>query len=538
MQIHASRWQRTLQFMEKYDYRPALAIFLAIFAVAALYRLGYMSVQWDEVSHLNSAIYLKEGQYWYFLNNSFYPPLFDAAVTGFFEVFGVSLVSGRLAAVAFALLSIWAVFELANAMYGKKAALLSAVFLGVMPGFFWLSRIALVETMLVFFFVLSMLFFYRWLQTKQYRMLFFSGLALGFGFLAKYQIIAAGIAMVACLLVLGWRQLKRLTLRFPILIVTALIIIIPWILIAYSFYSTHLLNDWLYALQMGNPGRSLYSERFPLQIFYLLEMTWPYGNVHPVSVFLYGAGLLGLGLFAYRRKRQDLFLIIWFVVVFVFFTAISNRQWRYVTPLFPVLAVSAAGFFIFVYGKISRWKPKPIGIRLTGRRLKVLAVALFAVLTLSMIVYSCNDAYQLTAKDQIYIPIEEASNYLAGHLEANQTAVLVCAFNLLNQDMFRFYLPSNMKEQVWQYPDAAVDAFTPNFNTTEFVNLCQERNVKYIILFDYGIYTKFFNSTLDYTQVETMIYNTGLFGDPQDQPFWGDFYGNMGYRIFLVRFMG
>jgi hypothetical protein len=109
---------------------------------------------------------------------------------------------------------------------------------------------------------------------------------------------------------------------------------------------------------------------------------------------------------------------------------------------------------------------------------------------------------------------------------------------LLSQDMFRFYLPANMSwDHIWQYPALPVDSFTPNFNIKEFVQLCQERHVKYIILYDYGIHTTFFNSTLDYTQVEQMIYNTSRFGDPHDQPFWGDFYGNMGFRLFLVRFL-
>jgi hypothetical protein len=94
------------------------------------------------------------------------------------------------------------------------------------------------------------------------------------------------------------------------------------------------------------------------------------------------------------------------------------------------------------------------------------------------------------------------------------------------------------KDQIWQYPDLAVDAFKPNFNITEFLLLCQQRNVKYIILFDYGPHMLFYNSTLDYAQVLTMIYNTSRFGDPLDQPFFGEFFNNKGYRLFLVRFLG
>jgi hypothetical protein len=118
-------------------------------------------------------------------------------------------------------------------------------------------------------------------------------------------------------------------------------------------------------------------------------------------------------------------------------------------------------------------------------------------------------------------------------MSQNQSAVLVCAFNLLDQDMFQFYLPANMSSnQIWQYPALAVDAYTPNFNITEFISLCEHRNVKYIILYDYGIDTPFYNTTLTYLDIMQMIYSSGRFGVPTDQPFFGD----MPNRLFLVRF--
>ncbi|MGE5187939.1 MAG: phospholipid carrier-dependent glycosyltransferase, partial [Betaproteobacteria bacterium] len=40
------------------------------------------------------------------------------------------------------------------------------------PGYFWMSRMALLETPLLFFFTLALLFFYRWLQFKQNKYLF------------------------------------------------------------------------------------------------------------------------------------------------------------------------------------------------------------------------------------------------------------------------------------------------------------------------------------------------------------------------------
>ncbi len=500
-----------------------------------------MSVQWDEMPHLVGGTMLMRGQTWdYMTTFGYYPPVFDLATVGYLQVFGVNEIAGRLVAVTFSLLAVVTVFEFTKRTYGQKQALVAAIVLGTMPGFFWLSRVTMLETMLIFFFTVVMFAFYSWLTKNTYKTLLFTGLALGIGVLAKYQIIVAAIAILLSVLFLVRGRLKISLAKFVLILVIVVLVAAPWFLTVYHYDGMTKFQTLQYVMSEGGQDRPAYSNRFqPIPVYYLIEMTWPFNDipVHPISLPIFVLGLAGLGLFAYRRRKQDIFFLTWFVVVYAFFTLISNRQWRYVTPLFPILAISAACFVLFLYGKVRGWKPKLPSVK--AERAKKVAAAAFIAIVATTVAFSSYEAYQMTARDQIHIPVEEATAYLSSHLDANQSAVLVCSFNLLSQDMFRFYLPANMsREQVWQYPAEAVDAFTPNFNITEFVSLCQQRNVKYIILFDYGIHTKFFNSTLDYTQVESMIGNTGRFGDPNDQPFWGDFYGNMGYRIFLVRFLG
>ncbi len=533
--------RRILAFMMKHQYRPALLIVLIAFACAAIFNLGYMSVQWDEMPHLYGGVLLSQGQMWdYMTTYGYYPPVFDLVTTGFFQVFGVNEVAGRLVAVTFGVLAIWVTFEFAKKSYGAKNALIAAALLATMPGFLWLSRVTMLETMLIFFFTLIMFAFSTWLTNNSYKALVFSGLALGIGVLAKYQVVVAALAMLLCVLFLARKKLKLNLAKLLLIFVIVALVVTPWFYLNYTYNGTKKFETLQYVMSEGGQDRPAYSNRFqPIPIFYLVELTWPFNDipVHPISLPIFILGLCGLALFAYRRKPQDVFLLTWFLVVYVFFTVVPNRQWRYVTPLFPILAISAAAFVIFLYSRLRMWQPNQLGLH-SGQAKKVAAVG-FVLVIAGAVAFSGYNAYQMTARDQIHIPVQEATAYLAGHLEENQSAVLVCAFNLLDQDMFRFYLPSNMsREQVWQYPILAVDAFTPNFNATQFVELCQQRNVKYIILFDYGIYTKFFNTTLDYSQVENLIYQTGRFGDPSDQPFWGDFYGNYGYRIFLVRFLG
>lgn len=497
-----------------------------------------MSVQWDEIPHLYGGLLLTRGQpQEYVATYGYYPPTYDLLTAVFFSLFGVSATSGRLVAAMFSLLSLWIVFEFANRTYGPKIALVASVLLGVMPGFFWVSRIAMLETVLVFFFSLALLFFFSWMRFSQNKALLLCGLALGVGFLAKYQILVAGLVMIAAILVLCRKKLRLRFSKFLVLPLIAILVVVPWVLVLYQINGLGKLGELLYVVQEGGQDRAVYSGRFPMPIFYLLEMTWPFTDipVHPISLALYILGLCGLALWAYRRKTEDKFFLVWFIVVYVFFTLIPNKQWRYVTPLFPVLAISASSFIFFVYGKIGAvWKQGQVN--LSNPRVRQIAAALCIALAASAIFYSGYEAYQMTARDQIHIPIEEVTHYAAGNMTRNESMVVLCAFNLFSQDMCRFYLPANMpKDQVWQYPELAVDSFTPNFNITEFIDLCEEHNTKWILLYDYGSQTPFFNTTLTIQEVKTMMYATGRFGKIAGEPWRG--FGTEPYRIFIFGFL-
>ena len=458
-------------FAKKHQYRLLLLVFLIGFAIAALYQLGYMSVQWDEMPHLYGATMLSRGQTWdYMTTYGYYPPIFDLVTTGFFQIFGATQVAGRLVAVTFSLLAIGLLFEFTKRMYGQRNALIASILLGTMPGFFWLSRVTMIETMLIFFFTLVMFAFYSWIIKDSNKALIFSGLTLGIGVLAKYQIVVAAIAMFLSILFLSRKRLKLTLTKFLLICGIAILIVVPWFVMIYHYNGVTKFQTLQYVMSEGGQDRPAYSNRFqPIPIYYLVEMAWPFNDiiVHPISLPIFALGLCGLGLFAYRRKKQDVFFLTWFVVIYVFFTLVPNRQWRYVTPLFPILAISAACFIMFLYSRVHSWKPRQIGIK--GHRIEKLATTFFILIIASAVAYASYDSYQMTVRDQIHIPIQEATDYLANHLGSNQSAVLVCSFNLLDQDMFRFYLPANMsQDQIWQYPALAVDAFTPNFNIAEF----------------------------------------------------------------------
>jgi hypothetical protein len=321
--------------------------------------------------------------------------------------------------------------------------------------------------------------------------------------------------MIVCLLVFGKNKfLKTQTYEFIHskrlwlgILLTALIAVL-----LYAFYASGLLSVWLYVIQIGNSGQSWYSNRFSAPLFYLLEMVVPYNDKHPISLLLYGLGLAGLAFLAYRRKPQDKFLLVWFIVIYVIFTLIPNRQWRYVTPLFPVLAISATALASSALGWAQKtWqsaKNGPIRKNIT----KCSAMLLIIFIAIGAF-YSSWNAYTWVAQGQPQIPIEQATAYVGLTTQANQSVLVLCAHNFFNRDMVWFYLNSKSASQteVYQYPALAADAYSPELNIIELVNFCQTHITGYVMLYEYGGNIQYFDSNLTEQIVYDTLSSTGRF---------------------------
>ena len=514
-------------------WRLALLIFTLVYAVLLLLYLGSMSVQWDEATHLNTGIMMLHGDFSSYLNEGpFYPPLYDLMTAGFFRIAGISLFNARLVSVVFAILNIWMLFEFVRTMYGLKVALISSVLLAIMPGFVWLSRLSMIETVLLFFFSISMLLFFSWLRTNRTRYVVLSGIALGLGFLAKYQAIVGVLVIAVVLLALAREHAKVKILSFILLILMVAAFAIPWFFITFQVYSTHTLNQWLYALQMGNPQKSAYSLQLPAPVFYLVAMTWPYGTYGfaPVSIFIYLFALIGLGLFGWRRKLEDKFLLVWFFSVYIFFTLIGNKDWRYIVGVFPVLAIAAASLMVFAYDKL-------VGLTKTvfsSARKKVkgrFGTVLLLTLISFSIGWNCVDtSLWMAYKNQRSLPVEESTNYASRMLGQNESILVVGPFNMLSGDIVKFYLQANQRQNhVWQYPEQPIDTYQPDFNITELINLCRQNNSKYLLISDEESSFPLFNTTMTMHTIYDSLSDSGRFKFEKS-------FGSSPYRIYLLSF--
>ncbi len=494
--------------------------FVLVYAAFLSLSLDWRAILWDEAPHLNGGILLSRGDFFGYIqkSGSFYPPLFDGVIALYFKVLGLSLFSARLVSVTFGVLSVLCVFIFAYHFYGKKNALLSSVLLASMPGFVWLCRVAMIETALIFLFSTSLFLFFFWAHTNNVKILFFAGLTLSLAFLVKYQALVAGIIMLLSFVLLFRKKVSTRLVKFLVIsIILGLIISAPFIVL----FGSEAFESWFYVVMEGSEERLGYSNRFFLPIFYLIEMTYPYNDIHPISLPVYILGLLGLFLWAWKRKPQDKFLLMWFFVVYFFFTFIPNKNWRYIAVVFPILAISASNCILFIWDKAKK--------KLRNKFDKIISV-FFIVLSVFLLIYSANDAYYWINKDTVHIPVAEASEYIKDRLTADEAIMVLCPSGLFSEYVVKFYFGINdfTDEKLWDYPEKPVDVYKTLFNETELIEYCEILNIKYLMLYEYGD-MKFFQSELTSNNILEIILNTGSFSVEKE-------FGSFPHRIFILRF--
>jgi 4-amino-4-deoxy-L-arabinose transferase-like glycosyltransferase len=417
--------------------------------------------------------------------------------------------------------SVWAVFEYAYRLYGPKHAIISGVLLATMPGFVILCRMALIETMLLFFFSVSLLLFFSWMHTNNEKLLLLSGVMLGLGVIAKYQTIVGGVVMLFSWLLMYRKRIGKTVGKFVLLAVVAAAFVVPWLLVVSQQLTPETIGRWVYTLQAGSDERAAYGGRFPLPIFYLIEMVYPYMELHPISPLVYLFGLLGLCFWLRRRRPEDKFSLIWFIVVYVFYTLfISNRNWRYVIPLFPILAVSASDFILHIWHKLTT------SIRVHRTMLRRVAAALVVVLVVTSVICSVADAYYWVEKEHVQVPVEAASLYVSQNSGSNEAAVLLCPVNYFSPDAVNFHLMVHDlgKRVLIEYPVDPADVYSPVLNETVLIEKCEGFDVKFLLLYENGNKT-YYDTDLKAIDVMDMLVDSGNFtlettvGDSPQQVF-------------------
>lgn len=263
-----------------------------------------------------------------------HPPLSIILHTIFRFLFGASVIVSRALIVCFSLANIFLVYLIASKIYNKKSALWASALmvLGVYPILSSL-QIDIDGSILVFFNLLSLMFFLNYEDKNKLKWLILSGIGFGLGLLTKFT----GVLLIGILglyyLIKSKNIIKTVKVMFPVFIIGfAVFAIFP----AFSY----LTGSDMFAKNLAHLSRYTISSGTNLLLLliqYLLPVIW----LGPLFIGLFVLSLTRIG-------KKDTLPLVWIFVVVVVYTFINKDNFKpldkYFMTLIPPLCFMIGNF--------------------------------------------------------------------------------------------------------------------------------------------------------------------------------------------------
>lgn len=268
------------------------------------------------------------------------PPLMYWLSAGSIMIFGVNEFAVRLPVALFSIGQLLAAYAIAESMFGAGAAPWAAVSLALSPLFFGFGRFLTLDPALAFFITAALGAFYAAVPGPgasggwKRRWLLVAAAAMALGTLTKGPVVVVLSGGIAFLYLAAERRLGLLAR-------------IPWLACVLVYGAITL--PWFWLAASRNPGflRFFFVHEHIERYLSSTEHGWgPYffipvilGGAWPWFFFVPGAiGRLSRDASPVHRSALR-FVLIWFGVVFVFFSAPHSKLGSYVLPAIVPLAI-------------------------------------------------------------------------------------------------------------------------------------------------------------------------------------------------------
>ena len=254
-----------------------------------------------------------------------------------FLLFGFNEFAARLPASIFGTAGVLVTYLLGRKMFGPRVGFLGGVILASSAEYVLLSRVVVHDIALTLFTTLALCFFYLAVvdveRSKRYFLLFW--VAAGFAILAKGPLGLALPGLVIGVFLLATRRLgmiKQMQIGWGLLILLA--VAGPWY-IAISLRNPDYLRYFILEKNLGSFASSNTHHAGPIY-FYFRALSF---GLLPWVTFV---PLATLGAIRKRDRGPGdavLFLLIWVVAIFTFFSLATAKLESYILPIFPAVAL-------------------------------------------------------------------------------------------------------------------------------------------------------------------------------------------------------
>ena len=270
------------------------------------------------------------------------PPLLYWLNAASIKIFGTSEFAARLPSALCGLATVLATYLIARKLYDRRTALISAIILGTSAGFVLQSRIILTDMLLTFCLTTALGAFIVAAQQERRRgsvlpwYLFYLFCALAVLTKGLIGIVfPAGIIFLYLLLSRRWKLLAEMRLGTGLLLFLA--VTVPWF-VAVSLRNPEFINFFFIHEHFERFTSTVHGRYQPVWFFLPVLL----GTMLPWSFFIPGSLSR-----AWRERHHEngstgLYLLIWIIVIFLFFSKSSSKLVPYILPIFPPLAILIA----------------------------------------------------------------------------------------------------------------------------------------------------------------------------------------------------
>ena len=274
------------------------------------------------------------------------PPLFFwfIALSSFLWQ-GFNSFSVRFPSALFGTLTVLLTFLIGKYLYSSRTGFLSGLIIATSVQFAFLSTRANIDTTLTFFTTASFLCFFQWYRmnkNEEIRKGYLKDLSIyGFYICMALATLTKGpvgfiLPLLVCLVYLivqkDWEGVERMKLLPGMLLFIG--VVLAWYLPAVLKGGRDYLNE---TLMLHTVDRFARGSSHIRPIYYYLY-NFP---VHflPWILFLPGAVVYGFSRKMEGKRKEFLFLWVWFVVIFLFFSISKGKRGIYLLPLFPAVSL-------------------------------------------------------------------------------------------------------------------------------------------------------------------------------------------------------
>jgi 4-amino-4-deoxy-L-arabinose transferase-like glycosyltransferase len=362
-----------------------IAVTFAYSSFNFFYNLGAESFYYDEVVYSLSGVEYLQGD---FTRNWEHPFLGKYLMGLSLHLLGKSDFSARLPSALFGFLTGVVIYVFAKEITNRWCGLAAVCLWSTSPIVLWVSRRAILDAPLVFFFALSWYLFWRFFQTKSTGHALLGGITLGLAMATK--LVGATLVPILFLYLVFPGVRDKGFLRPAVLgkLILALSIALLLFFLTYTPVLDRLgsvfrvMNEhWRWEQRSGHReviNNVIYDKQpWWTYLYWYWRGYLPYLlNYTPGVLILLG---LATGFALLRGDNIDVFLLLSFLIPFCYLSFyLTFKMFRYASILEPPLVMMAASFISAIGALLEKWKGR-------GYAYGVASLTLAAVLILAII---------------------------------------------------------------------------------------------------------------------------------------------------------